>query len=365
MARSIAVHGQTNWTSRLPCGNAFLCTLGEQYATTKGKNRGKTRKETEKVNVRPAFIIDNSTHRDESIYRNSFLQKICGVTNRAETQLEPMMLSDPTDRFPDRERCDVHYVRNMMQFFSLKLAKVSVNTRSVQLYGYIAVGACLDSLLNYIVNRSRDDPITVQQGSLIETTGPKRGITMTSPVLVEFDMRIRKGEEEDDLQLIDVDITLALIPVAVEATIDVIISKVQSGFSLSMSSFVFAGGSHEGIELFCGIIGESCGLTRRYVIAVEMDSWMHLKFNVCQKGSKHDDLECYCNFKADIHGCACRQIILEHASISLKVTRSIVHEVVVFHIRTLLGLFGLALELYWDCVIHVHLALDGCLLTSC
>lgn len=162
-------------------------------------------------------------------------------------------------------------------------------------------------------------------------------------------MRIRKGErEEDDLQLIDgaidcqlttpsrpftnringdcgaVDITLALVPRAVEATVDVIISKVQSEFSLSLSSFVFVGGSHQGIELFCGIIDESCGLTRRYVIAVELDSWMHLMFNVGQKGSKIDDLERYCHFKADIHGCACRQITLEHASISLKVTWSIV-----------------------------------------
>ncbi|XP_044442080.1 uncharacterized protein [Triticum aestivum] len=168
MARKIAVHGQMNrskstQTSHLPCANAFFCTLGEQFAATNGKNRGKMRKETKKVNVRSAFIIDNSTHRDESIYRNSFLQKICGVTNRDETQLEPMMLSDPIDCFPDRERCAVHYVCNMMQIFSLKLAKVPVITSSVQLYGYIAVRDCLDSLLNYIFNRSRDDPITVQQ----------------------------------------------------------------------------------------------------------------------------------------------------------------------------------------------------------
>ncbi|KAM3194941.1 hypothetical protein ACQJBY_071161 [Aegilops geniculata] len=187
------------------------------------------------------------------------------------------------------------------------------------------------------------------QGSLIEMTGPKRGITMISPVIVEFDMRIRKGEqEEDDLQLIDgaidcelttpshpstnringdcgaVDITLTRVPDAVEATIDVVISKVQSGFNLSLSSFVFAGGSHQGVELFSGIIGEPCGLTRRYVIAVEMGSWMHLKFNVGQKGSEYDDLERYCRFKADIHGCVCRQIIFEQASISLKVTWSTV-----------------------------------------
>ncbi|VAI83243.1 unnamed protein product [Triticum turgidum subsp. durum] len=168
MARKIAVHGQANrtkstQTSHLPCGNAFFCTLGEQFAATNGKNRGEMRRKTKKVNVRSAFIIDNSTHRDASICRNSFLHKICTVKNRNETQLEPMMLSDPTDCFPDRKRCDVHRVRNMMQIFSLKLAKVPVITSSVQLYGYIAVRDCLDSLLNYIVNRSRDDPMTVQQ----------------------------------------------------------------------------------------------------------------------------------------------------------------------------------------------------------
>nr|CAB3497998.1 unnamed protein product [Digitaria exilis] len=41
-------------------------------------------------------------------------------------------------------------------------------------------------------------------GSLIEMTGPKRAIEMVSSILVEFDMRIKNGEqEEDDLQLID------------------------------------------------------------------------------------------------------------------------------------------------------------------
>ena len=180
-------------------------------------------------------------------------------------------------------------------------------------------------------------------------TGPKRGITMSSSVIVEFDMRIKKGEfERDDLELIDgatsfcglttpsrpftsringdcgaVDITFARVPNAVEATIDVIISEVQSEFSLSLSSFVYIGGSHQEIQLFCGIIrDESCGLRRRYVIAVELDTWIHLNFKVGQKGSKYDDLESYCDFKANLHGNACEQIMLEHASISLKVTWS-------------------------------------------
>jgi hypothetical protein len=54
------------------------------------------------------------------------------------------------------------------------------------------------------VNYSRDNPIGVQQGSLIEMTGPKRGIYMGSAVLIEFDIRIKTGvHEEEDLQLID------------------------------------------------------------------------------------------------------------------------------------------------------------------
>jgi hypothetical protein len=101
--------------------------------------------------------------------------------------------------------------------------------------------------------------LIIFQGSHIEMTGPKRGISRESCVLLEFDMRIKKGEqEEDDLQLIDgasifsemvkpfrvtrsringecgaVDITSALVDNAVEATIEVDISKVQIGFSFS------------------------------------------------------------------------------------------------------------------------------------
>uniref|UniRef100_A0A0D9VPE0 DUF6598 domain-containing protein n=1 Tax=Leersia perrieri TaxID=77586 RepID=A0A0D9VPE0_9ORYZ len=50
----------------------------------------------------------------------------------------------------------------------------------------------------------RDDPIVVQQGSIIELTGPKRGIALDYDVLFEFDMRIKNvDDEENDLQLID------------------------------------------------------------------------------------------------------------------------------------------------------------------
>ncbi|PNT73837.1 hypothetical protein BRADI_1g02505v3 [Brachypodium distachyon] len=250
------------------------------------------------------------------------------------------MFSEPTDCQPDRERCIVHSPSRMMQIYSLKLSQIPIDNKSVELYGYIAVRDYHDSLLNYIVNRSRDDPIIVHQGSLIPMTGPKRGISMSSTVLLEFDMRIKKGEpEENDLQLIDgaseicevtapmhvyttriegdcgaVDITSALVYEAVEATIEVVVPEVLSGFSLSLSSLVLIYGSRKEIQLFHGTICESCAL-RRSVIAVG------LKFKIRRKGSKNG-LERYCSFKAANHGCARRQIMLDIASISAKVTWS-------------------------------------------
>ena len=50
----------------------------------------------------------------------------------------------------------------MLQIFSLKLAEL-VDLGPVELYGYIAVRDYLDTLRNYVVNISRDDPIIVKQ----------------------------------------------------------------------------------------------------------------------------------------------------------------------------------------------------------
>ncbi|CAD6254789.1 unnamed protein product [Miscanthus lutarioriparius] len=182
----------------------------------------------------------------------------------------------------------------------IKLAKIPMDRGSVELYGYIAVRDCLDPLLNYIVNISRYDPVIMEQGSLIEMSGPKRGIDMYGDALLEYDMRIKTGDrEEDDLQLIDgvsvlpdiilrpcnpytnrlrgdhgaVDITRALLYKAVEATVEVAISEVRSNFDLSLSSFT--SGIDKEIQLFGGAIGEPRRL-RRFVdytnLALKPDS---------------------------------------------------------------------------------------------
>ncbi|RLN27991.1 hypothetical protein C2845_PM05G34870 [Panicum miliaceum] len=207
-----------------------------------------------------------------------------------------------------------------------------------------------DGMLNYVINYSRDDPIVVQQDSLIEMTSPKRCILMEFVVLIEFDMRIKNGvHEDDDLQLIDgalscsryayrawrpvrnritgnsgtIDVSLAVVEQVVEATIEVVISQALSGLNLSLSFFVDVMDVYEEIQLFDGTIGQS-GALRRFVVAVPCDTMMLLKLKVRKdgEGSLHKCASRQIKFEAKLFGCASRQIKLKLATISVKVTWS-------------------------------------------
>ncbi|KAL6595481.1 hypothetical protein ACP70R_047821 [Stipagrostis hirtigluma subsp. patula] len=235
-------------------------------------------------------IFRNSSHSDGAIYKKEELQwkhdYFDLIGDRNETGLEPMRFSVATRCKPDPETCRYHSPCTMVQFLSLKLAKAHINSGPVLLYGYLAARDDLDSALNYVFNRTRDDPIVVQQGlgtfsldghayvttvhllhkgSPIEMTGPKRGILLYSDVLFEFDMRIKIGEkEDDDLQLIDgiielyevemldipvtipingssgnVDMLLVKISKGVEATVEVFISEVHNDFDFYISVVSF------------------------------------------------------------------------------------------------------------------------------
>ena len=118
-----------------------------------------------------------------------------------------MMSKVPKCQLYSRD-CQRHVYCDMMQIYWLKLAYISVDSLDspIQLYGYLAARDLLNPRRNHLFNRSRDDPFVVvgDDDWLIQMSGPKRGIEMTAPVLIEFDMRIKTGEkEEDDLQLID------------------------------------------------------------------------------------------------------------------------------------------------------------------
>ncbi|KAJ1289475.1 hypothetical protein BS78_02G166900 [Paspalum vaginatum] len=188
---------------------------------------------------------------------------------------------------------------------------------------------------------------TVMKGSLIEMTGPKRGIELCDTTLIEYDMRIKTGrEEKEDLQLIDgvsfvddistrttytftrrihgdsgaVDITVSRLDNAVEATIEIYISGVGSSFNLCVGCFT--SGLREKIQLFNGAIVASRGL-RRYVVAVVMDTCMVVKLKVGSGlSSRGDNAENCCTFKATNHGWTSQQIKVGFASILVKVTWS-------------------------------------------
>jgi hypothetical protein len=187
----------------------------------------------------------------------------------------------------------------MMQIYSLKLAYTSTDTSGgpILVYGYMAARDLLNPLRNYVFNRTRDDPfVVVQDGDdwFIRMSGPKRGIEMQASVLIEFDMRIKMGEkEEDDLQLIDgavcfsdlgstpgrictrrivgdcgaLDISLVLLHGAAEATVQVGISDVRdSGLSLFLGAC--ANRITKELWLFDGVITESCDLNKFVVAAM-------------------------------------------------------------------------------------------------
>uniref|UniRef100_A0A0E0H1K4 DUF6598 domain-containing protein n=1 Tax=Oryza nivara TaxID=4536 RepID=A0A0E0H1K4_ORYNI len=119
-----------------------------------------------------------SSHRDGYIYDTTFgsgWKWDYRIADRNETRLEAMMLSNPNkDCSLSDGTCTRHTQHSMLQIFSIKLAKVFGVDGSMELYGYIAARDLRDPLLNYIVNIGRDNPIIVEQGSIIEMTGPKR-----------------------------------------------------------------------------------------------------------------------------------------------------------------------------------------------
>ncbi|KAF7102968.1 hypothetical protein CFC21_104014 [Triticum aestivum] len=283
-------------------------------------------------------IFPGSSHRDGAIYKKRLEWESdygVDITDRTETLLKPSYVDDMT--------CE------MLQIFSLKLAKspvtASASNGSIELYGFMAARDEYDLKLNYVFNRGREDPVVVQEGSLIQMTGPRRGIAFHCDVLLEFDMRIKNGErEEDDAQLIDgmsevrgmfmpweptpvrldgdcgaVEVSSALVSNAVAAIVEVIVvSDVRSGLDLSLSSVICAVEAHE-FQLFHGSVGDWCGERRRFAIAVTVDTMMHLKFVAGHKGS-NGNVKRRCSFRAKINGQVSRRIKLELASILVKVT---------------------------------------------
>lgn len=175
---------------------------------------------------------------------------------------------------------------------------------------------------------------------------PKRGIRFGDETALEYDMRIKTGEhEEDDLQLIDgvsvislmevrnsrvftsriigdcgaIDISAARMDSAVEATVQVLVSEVQGSFGMRLGCVT--SGRPKEIQLFNGTISEPRTGLKRYVVAVEHREKMYLKFKVGTRSSSSSE-HC-CSFTAQKHGHVDRLVETDFASISVKVTWSV------------------------------------------
>ena len=178
--------------------------------------------------------------------------------------------------------------------------------------------------------------------------GPKRGIQFIDTILIEYDMKIKRGEDEkEDLQLIDgisfldnidswdrspftfrihgdcgaIDVGVSRLNSAFVATIEVVVSQVQSSFRMRLGCFT--SGFREEIRLFDGAIGEARGLKRSVVAAVD-GAQMELKFKVAADSCIPS--EYCCSFEATKHGHATQEINTSFALIAVKVTWSTLKE---------------------------------------
>ncbi|EEC69021.1 hypothetical protein OsI_37817 [Oryza sativa Indica Group] len=268
----------------------------------------------------PAFVIPGSKHRDGSIYRKDahYWHGLYHLDDTSETRLEPMTPSySEQDCRPCVTDCQWHIGCSMMQIFSLELAEISnfatgaAGAGAIQLYGFMAARDLLDPLRNYVFNRTRDDPFTIRDVSypFIQMTGPKRGITMNSRVMIEYDLRIKRGEnEQDDLVLIDgaatfseitnfipyiyrihgdcgmaVDITLAHFILAIEATLQVRIYELKDGCgSLNLTITCRVSHMTPQIKLFQDPI-DKLRDQNRFVVVATLNTLMITEFKLTQQ----------------------------------------------------------------------------------
>jgi hypothetical protein len=254
----------------------------------------------------------------------------------------------------------------MMQIFSLKLTRLPRGAEAgrgpIQLYGFMAARDLLDPLRNYVFNRSREDPFTIQDlisDPFIYLSGPQRGIYLQCPVLIEYYIRIKRDRMQDDLTLIDeaatfsemacidgaitngikgdhgarVEITRTLLRESVEATVEVWLTTKNtkpaggrsrhddlSGLDLSITGFVGRIRQGQEIKMFRGTIGDLCE-GKRFVVAVRLSSPLFLYFKAPALGA--DPVVCKFAMRAVAHGCTYRCHELDSSStIDVRVTWS-------------------------------------------
>ncbi|KAF2909112.1 hypothetical protein DAI22_11g002500 [Oryza sativa Japonica Group] len=305
----------------------------------------------------PADVLEDRKHRDGSIYRGTDYWSIYyRIADTNETPLKPMMLSDPTtDCRPNWSGCIVHSGSSMLQIFSLKLVSITapaIGDDPIQVYGFMAVRDHMDCLRNYVFNRGRDKPFVVSLSDpFILLSGPKRGIGMETPALLEYDIRIKRGDgEDDDLQLIDraatisetelplpyaqaytrwiagdygaMNISLALLHNAIEATMHIQITEVRGSGGFDMSMACRVGQIPNEIKLFESVaIAKLCQLNKRFVLAIVKRGILVLDLKVKRSGALEEEepVRMLRGLKGKAHGQVILPMIFDCATILVSV----------------------------------------------
>uniref|UniRef100_M8BK36 DUF6598 domain-containing protein n=1 Tax=Aegilops tauschii TaxID=37682 RepID=M8BK36_AEGTA len=137
---------------------------------------------------------------------------------------------------------------------------------------------------NYVFNRTKNDPLVVEHEGFIQMFGPKRGIRMQAPVLIEFGLKIKTGGGEEG--------------------------------SYTSSSYVARGK----IQLFDGVIAAEASELSRAMVAVAQDAKLVVKLKVSQKGGL--DIHRCTIFLVEKHGSRSFILNLGVASVEVMVTWS-------------------------------------------
>lgn len=289
--------------------------------------------------------------RDHRLACDLYWHQAYQLNQVSETCLPPMRYTRCCSvASTGQQRC-FHKPRPILQLFSTMVHTFLKDcTRSVEVYGYIAVRDGEDYRRNYLFNRSRDDPLTINSASdYLRLLSPKRGISMKFDCLVEVDIRTKASPgDTDDKNLVDgcfdlierrsrfdvlsrikmegehgaLVFNLIIFRDSVEATIHMNFLEVPGdGFDIKMCGYTAIWKNMYAFiddkECDCNSFVSSAGSFSQYfVAAVQMEDTLFIDF---MEGSMP------ISFKADIHGSEEKEYhFCNSAVVSVKVSWSTV-----------------------------------------
>lgn len=238
-----------------------------------------------------------------------FWYKCYQMSNTSPTSLRSKRFTQP---------CAYEYdATPLLQFFSLSFAGKFLCSKSMSVYGFLAIRDDIDYLRNYVFCRSREDAYVIRPDSPdLPLISPVRGMSSLAPVIVEYSIKVKNNDMDDngagDSEIIDgcfryvpgnpycnqkvkpriygpfgpMDMRFMYISTAVEATIDVKVKWAAKGYNLKAVS-AFTSRQHHRVLLYDGASlvtpndgPSACVVVASYVVAVELGGELKLVVDI-------------------------------------------------------------------------------------